>query len=284
MSSTPEKSVEKSPSSGRSWWYRSTSKTDVDEKKEEEQPSVEILVPQFIKSIPPKSESALKAKVDVCVALDRRREKLREQLRKSLADNDDVTTTEKVCNELDVELKKIIAAYIKPITDAALSVAKSKVPDVIPRDPTDIGIPLPIRLETKLEEAIEKKRRVTAAQLMKSVENYHFSWYMEDKSIGFELAMDTWANNVRSLNKTLCKRWRTSTYFLALIVPVVVSVVALLAMKGCQPGHRVVLPSHPLGPLEPVTCSVCPPGTHSYGTNSSFCPMSLHIALHYPMS
>jgi len=263
--STPEKS----PSTGRSWWYRSTSKTDVDDKKEE-QPSVEVLVPQFIKSIPPKSESALKAKSDVLVALDRRRDKLREQLRQSLTDNDDHATTDLVCNELDVELKKIIAAYVKPISDAALSVAKSKVPDVIPRDPSDIGIPLPIRLETKLEEAIEKKRRVTAAQLMKSVENYHFSWYMEDKSIGFESAIDAWANNVRSLNKTLCKRWRASTYFLALIIPVVVSVIALLAMKGCQPGHRVVSPSHPLGLLEPVTCNMCPPGTHSYGTNSSY--------------
>ena len=265
---TPEgnKSIEKSPSSGRSWWYRATSKTDIEEKKEEDETlSVEVLVPQFIKSIPPKSESALKARSDVIKALARRSEKLREQLRKSLPD-DDITTAEKVCNELDSELKKIIAAYVKPITDAALSVAKSKIPDVIPRDASDIGVPLPIRIESKLEEAIEKKRRVIAAQLMKSVENYHFSWYMDDKSVGFESAIDAWATNVRQTNKTLCRRWRASTYFLALVIPVVISVIALLAMKGCQPGHRVMLSSHPLGPFDPVTCSMCPAGTHSYGT------------------
>ena len=269
MSATvsPDKSIEKSPSSGRSWWYRTTSKTELDEKKEDDPTtlSVEVLVPQFIKSIAPKSESALKARSDVLLALARRRDKLREQLRKSLPD-DDISTAEKVCNELDLELKKIIAAYVKPITDAALSVAKSKLSDVIPRDPLDVGVPLPIRNESKLEEMIEKKRRLTAAQLMKSVENYHFSWYMDDKSVGFESAMDACANNVRQVNKTLCKRWRASTYFLALVIPVVVSVIALLAMKGCQPGQRVMLPSHPLGPMDPVTCTMCPPGTHSYGT------------------
>ena len=89
---------------------------------------IEAIVPQFIRVVPPKAESSFKSKLEVMADLDRKKDKLVEQLRESFAgstavDND---TAEQLCAALDKELCMVIVAYMKPITDAATSLAKAR--------------------------------------------------------------------------------------------------------------------------------------------------------------
>ena len=208
---TPATTPERSANPSRWWWSKSVEKPAGDDaggkKDEEDELSIQFLVPQFIRSLAPKQESALKAKSDVIMGLERRREKLREQVRKAKAaalaatggGGDEAAAAEQMVSDLDAELKRVVSAYVKPIVDAATTLAKAKVNSVVPKDVEDLGVPLPIRSDQKLEEAIEKKRRAVAAQLMKfpQLMNYHYTWYMSDKTVGFDAAMAEWAARVR---------------------------------------------------------------------------------------
>ena len=89
---------------------------------------IEAIVPQFIRVVPPKAESSFKSKQDVLMELERKKDKLVDQLRESFAGSKavDEDTAELLCSELNNELRMVIVAYMKPITDAATSLAKAR--------------------------------------------------------------------------------------------------------------------------------------------------------------
>ena len=189
---------------------------------------ISAIVPQFIKIVPPKSESAYKAKVDVLLDLERKKDRLVDQLRESFTANSNVdqTTVDQLCGDLDKELRMVIVAYMKPITDAAINLAKARVRDLIPRDISEIGVSIPVRPETKLEEFIERKRRAISAQLMQSLENYHFSWYAEDITVFLDHELQPWIEQVRTMNTTLSRRWSSTMYVYVFVMPVVIAIAA----------------------------------------------------------
>ena len=189
---------------------------------------ISAIVPQFIKVVPPKSESSYKAKVDVLLDLERKKDGLVNQLRESFIANSSVeqSTVDSLCSDLDKELRMVIVAYMKPITDAAINLAKARVRDLLPRDISEIGISLPVRPETKLDEFIERKQRAISAQLMQSLENYHFSWYTEDITVFLDHEIQPWIEKVQKLNTTLSRRWSSKMYVYVFVMPVVIAIAA----------------------------------------------------------
>ena len=189
---------------------------------------INSIVPQYIKVVPPKSESSYKAKVDVLLDLERKKDRLVDQLRESFTANSNVdqSTVDSLCSDLDKELRMVIVAYMKPITDAAINLAKARVRDLLPRNISEIGISLPVRPETKLEEGIERKRRAITAQLMQSLENYHFSWYAEEVTVFLDQEIQPWIEQVRTMNTTLSRRWSGKLYMYVFVLPVMIAIAA----------------------------------------------------------
>ena len=157
------------------------------------------IVPQFVKSMPPKSESGKQPKSDLKIELGKRCDRLCQKLRAGFEKNkvvDDHHINE-VCSRLRDELEVVVEAYFKSITESAVKLAREKMKEVVPKDPGEVGISLPALSNAKLEDAIEKKRRSVLSQFTKQVEKFDASWYINDESVEFVKTLDIWASCVR---------------------------------------------------------------------------------------
>jgi hypothetical protein len=160
---------------------------------------ITAVVPQFIRTIPPKAESAGKPKEDVRSTLEKRRDKVVGQLKSTLEKGGavDEATIDDICSKLSHELTLVTKAYLKAVTDAGAAIARLKITDAIPKEVDELGQRLPIHSNVKLEEAIAKKRNEVIETLANHVEAYHYSWYIDDESVGFNRDFDAWADLVR---------------------------------------------------------------------------------------
>ena len=153
---------------------------------------------EFDTYIPTTKESSYKEKKNVLSELQLRKDISIAEQRKH-----QITLTElqmdDVCVQLDQLLTEKIKNHILPITEAAIKIAKNKIIEKIPNDPGDIGVALPHFSNKRLERAIEKKKAEIALFLVKEIEGFHFSWYSDDDTIGFDYQMNCWADTVRGM-------------------------------------------------------------------------------------
>ena len=153
---------------------------------------------EFDTYIPTTEESSYKEKKNVLSELQLRKDISIAEQRKH-----QITLTElqmdDVCVQLDQLLTEKIKNHILPITEAAIKIAKNKIIEKIPNDPGDIGVALPHFSNKRLERAIEKKKAEIALFLVKEIEGFHFSWYSDDDTIGFDYQMNCWADTVRGM-------------------------------------------------------------------------------------
>ena len=153
---------------------------------------------EFDTYIPTIEESSYKEKKNVLSELQLRKDISIAEQRKH-----QITLTElqmdDVCVQLDQLLTEKIKNHILPITEAAIKIAKNKIIEKIPNDPGDIGVALPHFSNKRLERAIEKKKAEIALFLVKEIEGFHFSWYSDDDTIGFDYQMNCWADTVRGM-------------------------------------------------------------------------------------
>ena len=153
---------------------------------------------EFDTYIPTIEESSYKEKKNVLSELQLRKDISIAEQRKH-----QITLTElqmdDVCVQLDHLLTEKIKNHILPITEAAIKIAKNKIIEKIPNDPGDIGVALPHFSNKRLERAIEKKKAEIALFLVKEIEGFHFSWYSDDDTIGFDYQMNCWADTVRGM-------------------------------------------------------------------------------------
>ena len=190
----------------------SASKTDKD--KEPPSPSadpntiVTAIVPTFIKSIPPKSESGTKTKPDVQQELERRKIAVLEKLRNGFQKNKVVADhhVDELCTKLDKELNNVIQAYLKSVTDAACKSAREIMTTVIPQEPQQISISLPA-LDKKLEAAIKRKKQQVQEDLIKQMDKFHITWYGDEILVVLGKEMDKWGETVYERSKELAKYW-----------------------------------------------------------------------------
>ena len=96
---------------------------------------VGALIPQFIKSIPPKTESATKNKVEVQRELIKRKDRVRDKLRSGFEKNKVVAGdhVNELCSKLDRELTAVINAYVKSITEVASKNAREMFCTIVPK-------------------------------------------------------------------------------------------------------------------------------------------------------
>ena len=66
-------------------------------------------------------------------------------------------------------------------------------------DPGDIGVALPTLSRKILEYHINRKKEELALQMVRDIDDYHFSWYSDEDCVvvGFEEEVETWADTVR---------------------------------------------------------------------------------------
>jgi hypothetical protein len=237
------------------------------------------IVPSFIKSIPPKMESAMRVKADVHKELERKKDSVRDRLKSGFGKNNIVADEdiEEMCTKLDQELTNVIEAYLKTITDGGCKAAKDALSTVIPTKPADVGVSLPIASQNKLDDAIERKKAAVKADLIQQVGGFHASWYEPVVATVLEEELDRWGETVRERSKELANSWwRRAPLFVLLIVPVAVSTL-LYKTRYCPVGqYPLPTPSSSsssssatkeglLALLTPQTCSACPTGHYSPG-------------------
>ena len=246
--------------------------SSAEKNKEPPSPSVDpstivnAIVPTFIKSIPPKSESGFKSKSDVQQELERKKKSVLEKLRNGFQKNKVVADhhIDELCIKLDKELNNVIQAYLKSVSDAACKSAKEIMITVIPQEPQQISISLPAG-EKKVEAAIKRKKQQVQEELTKQMDKFHVTWYGEEIFVIVGKEMDKWGETVHTRSKELAKYWTLrSSFFLAMILPLTMSMV-LYTTRYCKPGYSSVLVPPWKDIITPQTCAICPPGTSSTG-------------------
>ena len=96
---------------------------------------VGAIITQYIKSVPPKSESATKNKPEVQRELEKRKDKVRDKLRSGFDKNKVVAGdhVNELCSKLDRELTAVINAYVKSITEVANKTARDVISTILPK-------------------------------------------------------------------------------------------------------------------------------------------------------
>ena len=172
---------------------------------------ISIATEEFSCQIPHESDSYNRSKAAVISALQLRKETIIAKVRASENLPSELLIDD-ICIELDLELSALIAQYIIRISEAATKMAKIRIKDHIPTDPSDIGIALPTFSKKHLERVLEKKKDEVVLLMKKEMDEFHFSWYFDDDSLGFNTLINSWADTVRgNLNNGLhCATMRTS--------------------------------------------------------------------------
>lgn len=107
---------------------------------------------------------------------------------------------EEHCAALDIEIGAMIHGHLEKISSAAINIARMKIREVIPNDPSDAGVALPPVSKAGLEAALKEKKHkigIQMVEMMKEIEGYHYSWYTVDCTPDFDAQFETWAATVR---------------------------------------------------------------------------------------
>ena len=166
---------------------------------------ISIATEEFLYQIPHESDNYNRSKAAVISALELRKEITIKRVRAS-EDLPSELLIDDICDELDLELTAVIEQYIIRISESARKIARIKIKDYIPTDPSDVGIALPTFSKKHLERVLEKKKEEVTLLMMKEMDAFHFSWYSDDGSLGFNSLIDAWADTVRG-NLNNCFLW-----------------------------------------------------------------------------
>ena len=162
---------------------------------------ISVIIPQFIKYLPPRSVSALKPKNEVIEELQKKKERLCNQIDKEFTTNEVITRPELITliNSLGIEADLVIKAYIKAVGDAAIKQAKTYIHDIILPLTSDNSLFNGIRNKYALNKLINEKKTQVTNHLISLVTTHHSSWYISEHDIGFEMEFDVWANTVNGM-------------------------------------------------------------------------------------